>query len=102
MKRERDGAGDSDEEASSGKKKLTVEDWVNGVLVLVSVRLGLKKVPPEYFQAVRSFFMQCLNVGIIGGRPREAYFLVGMQEESLIFLDPHNTLDAVPCDKRTI
>ena len=46
--------------------------------------------------------MQQLNVGIIGGRPREAYFLVGMQEESLIFLDPHNTLDAIPCDNRLI
>ena len=87
------------------KKKdgvFSVQDWKNGVLVLISVRLGLKKVPPEYFPAVRSFFMQILNVGIIGGRPREAYFLVGMQEESLIFLDPHNTLEAVPCDKRTI
>ena len=72
------------------------------MLVLISVRLGLKKVPPEYFPAVRAFFMQQLNVGIIGGRPREAYFLVGMQEESLIFLDPHNTLEADPCDRQHI
>ena len=66
------------------------------------MRLGLKKVSSEYFPAVRAFFMQKLNVGIIGGRPREAYFLVGMQDECLIFLDPHNTLDAIPCDRQAI
>mmetsp|Transcript_14117 Transcript_14117/g.19226 ORF Transcript_14117/g.19226 Transcript_14117/m.19226 type:complete len:91 (-) Transcript_14117:337-609(-) len=46
--------------------------------------------------------MQQLNCGIIGGRPKEAYYLVGMQEDNLIFLDPHNTLDAVPFDLNSI
>ena len=40
---------------------------------------------------IRSFFMQNLNVGILGGRPGEAYYLVGIQDDYLIFLDPHNT-----------
>jgi cysteine protease ATG4 len=40
--------------------------------------------------------MQGLNVGILGGRPNEAYYLVGMQDDFLIFLDPHNTKEAVP------
>ena len=46
--------------------------------------------------------MQHLNCGIIGGRPREAYYLVGMQEDSLIFLDPHNTQPAISNDKNSI
>lgn len=45
---------------------------------------------------IRSFFECPLNVGILGGRPGEAYYLVGMQEDYLIFLDPHCTKDAVP------
>ena len=73
-------------------------EWRNGVLVLISTRLGLKKVSTEYMGPVQSFFMQQLNCGIIGGRPKEAYYLVGMQEDSLIFLDPHNTLPTVPYD----
>ena len=93
---------EQDEEATEKKEGFCVQDWQNGVLVLVSVRLGLKKVPHEYFPAVRAFFMQYLNVGIIGGRPREAFYLVGMQDESLIFLDPHTTHEAVQCDKRMI
>jgi len=46
--------------------------------------------------------MQKLNCGIIGGRPKEAYYLVGMQEDSLIFLDPHTTMPAVPYDLTSI
>jgi len=69
---------------------------------LVSTRLGLKKVGTEYFGAVKSFFMQNLNCGIIGGKPKEAYYLVGMQEDNLIFLDPHNTLPTVPFDLKEI
>lgn len=46
--------------------------------------------------------MQKLNCGIIGGRPKEAYYLVGMQEDCLIFLDPHNTLPTVPFDLNSI
>ena len=47
---------------------------------------------------IRSFFMQNLNVGILGGRPGEAYYLVGIQDDYLIFLDPHNTQEAIPGD----
>jgi cysteine protease ATG4 len=42
--------------------------------------------------------MQDLNVGILGGRPKEAYYLVGIQDDHLIFLDPHNTQEAIPGD----
>ena len=62
------------------KPEYLVRDWRNGVLVLISVRLGLNKVPPEFFESVLHYFRNHLNVGIIGGRPKEAYFLLGMQE----------------------
>lgn len=65
------------------------------MLVLVSNRLGLKKMQNEYMEAVRSFCMNRLNCGIIGGRPKEAFYLVGMQESNMIILDPHNTAPAL-------
>jgi len=37
-----------------------------------------------------------LSVGILGGRPNEAYYLVGMQGEHFIFLDPHKSENCVP------
>lgn len=46
--------------------------------------------------------MQSFNVGIIGGRPKEAFYFVGLQGEFLIFLDPHVTKDAFGPDLREI
>ena len=99
---ERDGQEESKQPTPSQPEINLERDWRNGVLVLVSTRLGLKKVGTEYFGPVKSFFMQKLNCGIIGGRPKEAYYLVGMQEDSLIFLDPHKTKDTVPYDLNEI
>ena len=94
--------GECDEDEEDEETPNYERDWRNGVLVLVSTRLGLKKVGTEYFGPVKSFFMQQLNCGIIGGRPKEAYYLVGMQEDSLIFLDPHNTQTRIPNDLNLI
>jgi Peptidase family C54 len=58
----------------------------------------MKKVLPEYLEVIRCFFNTSTNVGILGGRPGEAYYLVGLQNEFLIFLDPHNTIDAIPAE----
>jgi hypothetical protein len=87
---------------SKKKQNFIVEDWQNAVLILVSTRLGLKKVQREYFSAVRYFFTQSFNVGIVGGRPKEAFYFVGLQGEFLIFLDPHVTKDAILPDVKTI
>ena len=71
-------------------------------MILVSVRLGMNQIPNDYFPAIRAFFENRLNVGVIGGRPKEAFYLVGIQGEHMIYLDPHTTLDAVPFDMKLI
>jgi hypothetical protein len=53
-------------------------DWRNGVLVLIPTMLGMKSVDKNYYNAFVEFFQFPLNVGIIGGRPKEAYYLVGL------------------------
>ena len=88
--------------AVEGKKNYTVSDWQNAVLVMVSTRLGLKKVQKDYFRSVLYFYMQNFNVGIIGGRPKEAFYFVGLQGEFLIFLDPHVIKDAFGPDIKDI
>ena len=70
--------------------------WLNHVLVVCCVRLGMKHVQAEYLEVIRHFFESKQNVGILGGRPGEAYYLLGMQDQHLIFLDPHNTQRAIP------
>ena len=78
------------------------ERWTNGVLMLVSNRLSLKKLQSEYFSAVKAFFLSKLNCGIIGGRPKEAFYLVGVQEDNLILLDPHNAQPTLDLDENIL
>ena len=56
----------------------------------------------EFFQPVRSFFMSGFNCGIIGGRPKEAYWLVGIQDQNVILLDPHCTLQTLDNTEETL
>ena len=46
--------------------------------MLIPTRLGIKNIAKEYYEALVQFFMCPLNCGIIGGRPKEAFYLVGM------------------------
>ena len=82
---------DSDQRRESAQSESEQSKWRNGVLVLISNRLGLRQMQAEYFAPVKAFYACKLNCGIIGGRPKEAYYLVGVQEDSLILLDPHTT-----------
>ncbi|XP_030647508.1 cysteine protease ATG4C [Chanos chanos] len=59
------------------------------VLILVPVRLGGEKTNPEYFSFVKGILSLDYCVGILGGRPKQAYYFVGFQDDSLIYMDPH-------------
>ena len=63
-------------------KKVTAEiqlkEWVNGVLVVACTRLGFNKIQKELVEQIQFIMCSRLSVGILGGRPNEAYYLVGM------------------------
>ena len=65
-------------------------------LVFVNVRVGLDKIPPEYFRGIRNLFALKSCIGIIGGKTRLAYYFIGYNDEqnSLLYLDPHITKDS--------
>mmetsp|Transcript_15487 Transcript_15487/g.10859 ORF Transcript_15487/g.10859 Transcript_15487/m.10859 type:complete len:85 (-) Transcript_15487:646-900(-) len=60
--------------------KYLVQDWKNGVLVLIPTRLGLNKIDKDYYLPILKFFECELNMGIIGGQPRKALYFVGCQK----------------------
>ncbi|KAK6543211.1 Cysteine protease atg4 [Orbilia ellipsospora] len=65
-------------------------------LVLVGIRLGIERVTPVYWEALKSSLMMPQSVGIAGGRPSASHYFVGVQGQTLFYLDPHNTRPLLP------
>ena len=65
-------------------------------IVFVNVRIGLEKIPPEYYKGIKNLFSLKSCIGIIGGKTRLAYYFIGYNddENSLLYLDPHVTKDS--------
>jgi cysteine protease ATG4 len=74
-------------------------DYPKSFLVLVTVRLGLKRIESEYFDPITKCFDMPQCVGLIGGKPNFALYFVGHQDKHLIFLDPHYVQEALKDEK---
>lgn len=59
------------------------------VIILIPVRLGGEKTNPEYINFVKNILSLDYCLGIIGGKPKQACYIVGFQDDSLIYMDPH-------------
>ena len=61
-----------------------------GLLVLIPLRLGVDKLNPIYYDALKTCFENKYTVGIAGGRPNSSLFFMGYQGDYLLYLDPHH------------
>ncbi|KAM9762697.1 cysteine protease ATG4C isoform 1-T2 [Menidia menidia] len=59
------------------------------VIILIPVRLGGERTNPQYFNFAKSILSLEYCIGIIGGKPKQACYFVGFQDDSLIYMDPH-------------
>lgn len=65
-------------------------------IVLVGTRLGIDKVNPVYWEALKSALQMPQSLGIAGGRPSSSHYFVGNQGPYIFYLDPHHTRVALP------
>lgn len=77
-----DSAGRSDSSSTSPPES-------RAVIILIPVRLGGEKTNPDYFNFAKSILSLEYCIGIIGGKPKQACYFVGFQDDSLIYMDPH-------------
>jgi len=63
-------------------------EW-KSCLILVPIRLGVDRINPIYFKSLLSCLRWPHSVGIIGGKPKQSFYFVGVQDEYLVYLDPH-------------
>ncbi|KAB0391928.1 hypothetical protein E2I00_009115 [Balaenoptera physalus] len=60
------------------------------VIILVTVRLGGERNNADYLDFVKGILSLEYCVGIIGGKPKQSYYFAGFQDDTLIYIDPHN------------
>ncbi|XP_071737080.1 cysteine protease ATG4-like isoform X2 [Rutidosis leptorrhynchoides] len=69
-------------------------EW-SPMLLLVPLVLGLDKVNPRYLPLLAATFTFPQSLGILGGRPGASTYLIGVQDDKVFYLDPHEVQQAV-------
>ena len=60
------------------------------ILILLSMRLGISKIPQEYLEQITNIIKNNKFAGIIGGKDNSSLYILGIDNnEQLIFSDPH-------------
>lgn len=75
------------------------------LLLFIPLRLGLSEINPVYIKGLKACFTFDATLGVIGGRPNHALYMLGYVGEEIVYLDPHVTQMNAPvnewCEKRT-
>ncbi|KAI5341533.1 hypothetical protein L3X38_009408 [Prunus dulcis] len=69
-------------------------DWTP-ILLLVPLVLGLEKVNPRYIPSLWATFTFPQSLGIMGGKPGASTYIIGVQDEKALYLDPHEVQPAI-------
>ncbi|KAF1956569.1 autophagy-related protein-like protein 4 [Byssothecium circinans] len=78
-------------------KEIAVEDGVfHPTLILIGTRLGIDKINPVYWEALKSSLQLKQSIGIAGGRPSASHYFIGTQGNNFFYLDPHTTRPLLP------
>ncbi|KAJ7106396.1 hypothetical protein O6H91_Y575100 [Diphasiastrum complanatum] len=64
------------------------EEWTP-LLILIPLVLGPDKINPRYLPALRATFCFPQSLGIMGGKPGASTYIVGVQDDQVLYLDPH-------------
>ncbi|CAA9962083.1 Peptidase family C54 protein [Pyrenophora teres f. maculata] len=79
-------------------KEIAVDDdgeW-HPTLILVGTRLGIDKITPVYWEALKASLQMKQSIGIAGGRPSASHYFVATQANNFFYLDPHSTRPLLP------
>ncbi|MCJ1432632.1 Cysteine protease atg4 [Xylographa pallens] len=71
------------------------EGTFHPVLILLGIRLGIDRVTPVYWEALKSSLQLPQAVGIAGGRPSSSHYFSGVQGDYFFYHDPHQTRPAL-------
>jgi len=81
---------------SNGFNSIESKWWP--IVIFIPLRLGINKINDIYIPTLKETFKFPQSMGIIGGKPRGALYFVAIQNDDVIFLDPHSVNTVVPLD----
>lgn len=64
------------------------DEW-NPLLLIIPLRLGLNEFNSDYKESIKKCFHLKQSVGMIGGKPNQAYYFYGYADDDLLYMDPH-------------
>ncbi|XP_077285248.1 autophagy-related 4a isoform X2 [Arctopsyche grandis] len=70
-----------------------IDEW-KPLLLIIPLRLGLNEINPIYVNGLKLCFQLPQSLGVIGGKPNQALYLIGCVGEEILYLDPHTTQKA--------
>lgn len=62
----------------------------------MGIRLGIDRITPVYWDALKDSLRLPQSVGIAGGRPSSSHYFFAIQGDHFFYLDPHFTRPALP------
>ncbi|CAB4424750.1 unnamed protein product [Rhizophagus irregularis] len=86
-------------DAATGEHDIGDQKPWKPVLILLSVRLGTDKLNPSYSDNLKALFTFPQFLGIAGGRPGRSLYFVAVQDDDLLYLDPHFVRPAINLSK---
>ena len=70
-------------------KTIAKHVWKNSILLMMPLMLGMSKIHHDYYSSFKILIENKYSIGIIGGRPKSALYIVGYKDDEIIVLDPH-------------
>lgn len=58
-------------------------------MIIILIRIGMDTPQPDMLKSVLAIMKINSFMGILGGKPGLAHYIVGLTETSFIYLDPH-------------
>lgn len=72
------------------------------LLLLMTLRLGADLLNEEYGPLIKAALRTPTTLGILGGQAARAHYIVGYQEDALLYLDPHHLRPAALDPERLV
>jgi len=81
-----------------GEPRTDCEEMWNPMFIMIPSRLGIEKVNRVYIPHIKYILKSKFSVGIIGGKPRASLYFIGVQDDYIIYLDPHIVQPSIRLD----